>query len=234
MDEAIRLLAGLGPIGLGIASAGSPCLLPLYPSFVAYLASNAERLEGRRALGAIGLLILAGVLTTMVVVGVVLVAVAVPMTRLVTVITPLVDGLLVVLGVLLIAGRNPFARLPAATVPVFANPYRQAYVYGVMLGPLALPCAGPFLVGLLGISLGYADALGRIWTFLLFGLGFGLPLVGLSLLVGVRARTTVRWVVRHHRALEVAAGLLLIVVAVVDLVDKLPLIGLGLQSVFPG
>jgi cytochrome c-type biogenesis protein len=234
MDEAIRLLAGLGPIGLGIASAGSPCLLPLYPSFVAYLASNAGRLEGRRALGAIGFLILAGVLTTMIVVGVALVAVAAPMTRLVTVITPLVDGVLVVLGALLIAGRNPFARLPAATVPVFANPYRQAYVYGVMLGPLALPCAGPFLVGLLGISLGYADALGRIGTFLLFGLGFGLPLVALSLLVGVRARTTVRWVVRHHRALEVVAGLLLIAVAVIDLIDKWSLIGLGLQSLFPG
>ena len=53
------------------------------------------------------------------------------------------------------------------------NPFGQAYVYGIVLGPLALPCAGPFLVSLLGISLGVADAAGKIWTFLLFGLGLG-------------------------------------------------------------
>ena len=34
---------------LGLASAASPCLLPLYPSFLAYLTANTQNLEGRRA-----------------------------------------------------------------------------------------------------------------------------------------------------------------------------------------
>jgi cytochrome c-type biogenesis protein len=67
-----------------------------------------------------------------------------------------------------------------------------------------------------------ADAIGRIGTFLAFGLGFGLPLVVLSLLAGVRARAVVHWIVARHRAIEIVAGVLLIVVAVVDLVDKWP------------
>ena len=213
-------MSGLGPVGLGLASAASPCLLPLYPGFIAYLAGNSRALEGRRGTGLLGLIVLLGVLTTMVAVGVVLVAIAVPTSRLLALITPLIDGLLIVLGLLLLAGRNPFERMPGVQVPIVANPFGRAYVYGLMLGPIALPCAGPFLVSLLGISLGVGDAIGKVGTFVLFGLGFGLPLVVLSLLAGVRAQAAVRWIVARHRAIEIVAGLLLVAVAVYDLVDK--------------
>lgn len=214
------LIAGFGPIGLGLASAASPCLLPLYPGFLAYLAANSTSLEGRRGTGLLGLFVLAGVLTTMVLVAIVLVAVAVPTSRLLAYATPVIDGLLIVLGLLLVAGRNPFERLPGVSVPVVSSPFGRAYLYGVFLGPIALPCAGPFLVSLLGISLGIGDAVGKIGTFLLFGLGFGLPLVVLSLLTGVRAQSIVRWVVQRHRAIELVAGVLLVVVALLDLADK--------------
>ena len=220
LDQLVAGLAGLGPVGLGLASAASPCLLPLYPGFVAYLASNSEALEGRRGTGLLGLIVLGGVLTMMTLIAIVLVAVAVPTSRLLAVATPVIDGLLVLLGVLLIAGRNPFERLPGATVPLVRNPYGRAYVYGLFLGPIALPCAGPFLISLLGISLGVGDAAGKIGTFMLFGLGFGLPLVLLSFLTGIRAQAIVRWIIRQHRRIEIGAGVLLVVVAVFDFIDK--------------
>jgi len=213
-------LVALGPFGIGLLSAASPCLLPLYPGFIAYLGANAAALEGRRATGLLGLLVLAGVLTTMVAVGIVLVAIAVPTSLLLAYATPLIDGLLIVLGILLLLGRNPFERLPGMRVPVVANPYGQAYVYGMMLGPIALPCAGAFLVSLLGISLGVADGVAKIGTFVLFGLGFGLPLVILSLLTAVRSRAVVHWIVSHHRAVEMVSGVLLITIGMFDFVDK--------------
>ena len=227
-DQLTAALAGFGPVGLGLASAASPCLLPLYPGFVAYLAANSRALEGRRGTGLLGLIVLAGVLTMMTLIAIVLVIVAVPTSRLLAVATPVIDGLLVVLGVLLIAGRNPFERLPGATVPIVSNPSGRAYLYGIFLGPIALPCAGPFLISLLGISLGVGDAAGKIGTFLLFGLGFGLPLVALSFLTGLRAQTVVRWIVLQHRRIEVVAGVLLVVVAIADFIDKWESIALTL------
>ena len=215
-----RLLSSLGPFGFGLLSAASPCLLPLYPGFIAYLGANAGALQGRRATGLLGLLVLAGVLTTMTVIGIVLAAVGVSTGRLLAYVTPLVDGLMIVLGFLLIAGRNPFTRMPGLRVPILANPFGQAYIYGILLGPIALPCAGPFLVSLLGISIGVADAAGKVGTFLIFGLGFGLPLVLLSLVAAARGQAIVRWFVRRHRAIEVGAGILLVIVGVLDLVDK--------------
>ncbi len=205
---------------LGLASASSPCLLPLYPAFIAYLGANAQVLEGRRATGVLGLIVLAGVLTTMTLASLVLVAVAIPTSRLLVYVTPLVDGLLIALGALLIVGRNPFYRLPAVRVPVLANPFGQAYVYGVLLGPLAFPCAGPFLVSLLAISVGIADAAGRLSTFLVFGLGFGLPLVLLSVLAASGGQAVIQSLVARHRWIEVGSGALLIGAATFDLVDK--------------
>lgn len=202
---------------LGVASAASPCLLPLYPGFIAYLAGNSRSIAGRRAAGLLGLLVLAGVLTVMLAIGLLLTVLAVPVGPVLAWLVPLIDLVLIALGVLLIAGRNPFERLPGARVPVIANPYGQAYVYGLMLGPLALPCAGAFVVALFAISIGVGDAIPRIARFLVYGLGFGLPLVALSLVAGARGQALVRWVVARHRAIELVAGVLLVAAGIWDL-----------------
>jgi cytochrome c biogenesis protein CcdA len=53
-------------------------------------------------------------------------------------------------------------------------------------------------------------------VFLVYGLGFGLPLVALSVLAGARQQQIVRFVTRHHRSIDVVAGCLLIAVGVGD------------------
>ena len=204
--------------GAGLASAASPCLLPLYPGFIAYLTANAGTLHARRASGLLGLLVLAGLLTTMVALALALFLVANPVGLVASLLAPVIDAVLLLLGLLLLAGRNPFNRLPGVQVPVVANPYGQAFTYGLLLGPIALPCAGPFLAALLAVSVGLGDTVLRIGTFLVFGLGFGLPLVALSLLAGARQRAIVRFITSHHRAIEVVSGVLLVLVAVYDVV----------------
>lgn len=154
-------------------------------------------------------------------VAVVLVVVAVPIGAILGYVIPLVDGLLILLGVLLLAGRNPFERLPSMRVPLVANPFGRAYVYGLLLGPLALPCAGAFALSLIAFSVGLGDALQKVVVFLAYGLGFGLPLVALSLLAGARQQQIVRYVTRHHRAIEIVGGLLLVGVGVGDLLLNL-------------
>lgn len=212
-------LEGLGlAFTLGLASAASPCLLPLYPSFLAYLSANNTALAGRRGSGLLGLIILLGVLTTMLAVAAILVAVAVPIGAVLGYLVPLTDGLLISLGLLLLAGRNPFERLPGLRVPLVSNPFGRAYVYGLLLGPLALPCAGAFALSLIAYSVGLSETLQKVSIFLVFGLGFGLPLVVLSLLAGTRQRLVVGFITSHHRTVDLLAGVVLIAVGVGDLV----------------
>jgi len=203
------------PFLAGVASAASPCLLPLYPGFLAYLSGGGT--EGR-SLPAwpLGFLVLGGVLTAMLGVGLVLAVVGASSASVVGYLVPVVDGLLVAIGLLLLADRNPFARLPQAPIPLLRDPFAGAYVYGLLLGPVALPCAGPFLVTIFVISVGLADAAPRVFTFLVYGLGFGLPLLALSFLAGARRQWLASQVARRHTVINRALGTLLVVVGIYD------------------
>lgn len=198
---------------LGLGSAASPCLLPLYPGFIAYLAGARRDAQRRPLVALLGLAVLAGLLTTMIVVGSVLALLALPFGDVLRWSVPVVSVVLVVLGLMLLAGRNPFQRLAGMQVPVVGNPLGQAFVYGLLVGPVALPCAGPFLVALLAISVGLSDAVARIGSFLIYGLGFGLPLVALAVVGASRGQQIARVLATHHLAVFRAAGAMLIVTA---------------------
>ena len=198
---------------LGFASAASPCLLPLYPAFLAMLVARQEVAGNTRAPALYGLLVVLGVVTAVVAVGALVLALSVSLGSLLGYLVPLTTVVLVGLGLLMLAGINPFARLASVRVPVVRQPLAQAYVYGLAFGPVALPCAGPFVVALLAISIGVAEVATRMLGFVVFGIGFGLPLIGLSLLGAASAQRVAGWLARHHNALMRIAGVLLIVAA---------------------
>ena len=200
--------------GLGLGSAASPCLLPLYPAYLAYLTESIDKdaADGqkRRISGFLGLAILAGVLTVMIGVGVVFAILTAPIGRFLTIAVPVIGVLLVILGGMMIAGYNPFQRLAAVRAPGANGPVSQAYAYGLFLGPIALPCAGPFFVSALIAAVGATSTAVTLVTFIVFGLGFGLPLVLLAVLARARQDTVVRFIAQHHRAIELGSGVLLV------------------------
>jgi cytochrome c-type biogenesis protein len=200
---------------LGLASAASPCLLPLYPTFLALLAARRED-DSRAGWAFLGLAVVLGVVSALALVGMAVTAVSASLSGLLAWIVPLSTILLVALGVLLVLGRNPFAPLTTLRMPVLRHPLAQAYVYGLLFGPVALPCAGPFIVALLAISIGVEETAGRMLTFVAFGLGMGTPLILISLLGGTRSRSLATWLTRHHLAIGRVAGVLLIAAAVAE------------------
>jgi cytochrome c-type biogenesis protein len=105
--------------------------------------------------------------------------------------------------------------LAAANAPVFRNPYRTAFSYGLLVGPTALPCAGPLIVSafvLRAVSIGsLAD--GLLYA-LAFGLGFGWPLVLLPLLAVPLQRHVTGCLAGQYALLTRAAGVLLVGIGV--------------------
>jgi cytochrome c-type biogenesis protein len=132
------------------------------------------------------------------------------------IIIPLADALILLLGILLLLDRNPFKTLPQIQIPLLQHPFLNAYTYGLLYGPIALPCSGPLVVGIFAVSLTIGEAFSKLWVFLWFGLGFGLPLFILSLLSGALQRQLTALFARHSRAINILGGLLLVVVAVYD------------------
>jgi len=206
----------LTSFSFGLLATASPCLLPLYPGFLAYLSGQAGSEQGRQRYF-LGIFVLAGVMTMMVVLGGLIALLAVSIGRALAILIPLAVAAIMILGVLLLLDRNPFYRLPQIKVPLLRRPLLNAYVYGLLYGPIAMPCSGPLVVAIFVYSFTLGEAVSKLWVFLWFGLGFGVPLLALSLVSGALQRQLTRWFALHSRAINVVGGLLLIGIAVYDL-----------------
>jgi cytochrome c biogenesis protein CcdA len=94
----------------------------------------------------------------------------------------------------------------------------RAFVYGLLYGPLTLPCSGALVVSIFALSLSTGQALVQFAAFVAFGLGFGLPLLALSLLSGAAQRAITRTLAQHALWVNRIAGVLLVGVGVYDIV----------------
>jgi cytochrome c biogenesis protein CcdA len=195
------------------------CMLPLYPGLIAFLAGSAQGERGRKAMPWLGFLVLAGVLSLMLLAGWLLYVLQASFAVVLPWLLPLIYAAVIVLGVLMLLGRNPFRRLSLAQTPALRNPYLGAYVYGLLLGPMTLPCAGPIVVGAFLLGAGSAGQLASsLLYFLAFGLGFGWPLVLLPLLAQPFQRHFTLWTVRYDRLLTAVSGALLVAIGLLGFV----------------
>jgi len=144
--------------------------------------------------------------------------------RALSVIIPVADAVIILLGVLLLLNINPFKSLPQVQIPLLSHPFANAFLYGLLYGPIALPCSGPLVVSIFALSLTVGEALSKLNIFFWFGMGFGLPLLVLSFLSGAAQRWITRQFAVHARIINFSSGVLLIVVGVYDLVNNWELI----------
>jgi cytochrome c-type biogenesis protein len=190
------------------------CLLPLYPALIAFLAGSTGTTSGRSGTRLLGVVVLAGILTLMTLVGLALYLLQASFGPLLSLLLPILYAAVAGLGLLMLLGVNPFARLATARVPLLRSRYATAFAYGLLLGPMTLPCTGPIVVSAFLLGSGSAAMLADgLAYFVAFGLGFGWPLVLLPFLAAPLQRRGVTWMTRHHGALTRASGALLIAIA---------------------
>lgn len=210
----------LTSLALGLFATTSPCVLPLYPGFLAYLSGGQEGLQGKPGRYLLGVFVLAGVLTMMLALGGVIALLSISVGRALSWIIPIADLVIILLGVLLLSNINPFKRLPQVQIPVLSHPFVNAFVYGLLYGPIALPCSGPLVVSIFALSLTVAEAFSKLSIFFWFGMGFGIPLLLLSFVSGAAQRWITRQFAMRARLINFVSGLLLIAIGIYDLASN--------------
>ena len=201
---------------VGLLASFSPCVLPLYPGFLAYLSGGQWATTSRRRYF-LGFFVLAGVLVMMILLGALVALLSISIGAALRWVVPLSDAIIIGLGVLLIVNINPFKALPQIRMPALRQPLVNAFVYGLLYGPIMLPCSGPLIVSVFALSLSVGEALSHLSFFLWFGLGFGLPLLVLSFLAGGLQQQITQMLARHARAINLIGGLLLVGIGLYDL-----------------
>lgn len=207
---------------IGMAGTLAPCVFPLYPGFLAYLSSNSQKMGKSRSRYLLGLLVLLGVLTTMLLIGLVVASLGIAMGSVLVVATPLADLMLVSMGILLLLNINPFVKLAQRRMPMLSSPLLSAYIYGLLFGPVVLPCTGPIVVGVFALSFSVGQFLDKMVLFLVFGLGFGLPLLLISFISEIKGKWVARFFAARHSWMNRLAGSILVLLGVWDFYVNLP------------
>jgi cytochrome c-type biogenesis protein len=215
----------------GLVSFFSPCVLPLLPGYLSYVSGvAAQDLEsarrGRLLTGAV--LFVLGFSVVFVLGGALFGSVGLKLREHQDVLSIVAGVLVIVLGLAFI-GLVPLLQREVRVHAVPAVGLAIAPVLGLFFGLGWVPCIGPTLGAVLGLSMATDDASSSRGAFLalVYCLGLGVPFVLAALGFG-RFMHAVTWFKSHQRQVSIAGGVLLIAVGVLlvtglwtDLVDEM-------------
>jgi len=221
----------------GLLSFFSPCILPMVPFYLSYMAGlSMQELHGqsggptipraaqiRLILSAIAFAL--GVTTIFVLLGLGATAAGAAFAQWKTPLSYVAAAILAVFGLHFLGViRIPFlyreARVEAKTDP---STMVGAYVMGLAFGFGWTPCVGPALAAILFVASGTGDLLHGGLLLLVYGLAMTLPFVVAAML----ARPFLGWVARNRRLMgyvEKAMGVMLIVFALLIVTNSVNLI----------
>ncbi len=181
------------------------CVLPLYPAFLARMARLAKRDHNDRAVLAwTGLVVTAGVISFMALLGVVFTTLLqASLQQVIGIVSPIAFSILAVIGVMMMAGVEIRRKV---RLPEPKNPLLASYLYGFFFGAIVIPCNPAFIAAFLARAALVADPAASILNFLAFGLGIGTPLIAFSLVSRAASRRLVNLFVDNERGIAFVAG----------------------------
>lgn len=215
------LLLALGVCVLaGLVSFASPCVVPLVPGYLSYLAGvvgveedpGAVKTRPRLRVAGSALLFVAG-FTAVFILGTV--AVLGTTTTLITnqLVLQRVGGVLTIIMGLAFVGFVPALQRQARFAPRMLTTVAGAPLLGAVFALGWTPCLGPTLTGVITVASATdgASVVRGVLLVIAYCLGLGIPFVllafGSSWAVG-----GLGWLRRHTRAIQIFGGLLLIIV----------------------
>lgn len=214
------LLVALGLCVLaGLVSFASPCVVPLVPGYLSYLAAVVGAPEdapaGRRWRAAGSALLFVAGFTVVFVLGTV--AVLGMTTTLITnqIVLQRIGGVLTIIMGLVFIGFIPALQRQARLAPRQWAGLAGAPLLGAVFGLGWTPCLGPTLTGVIAVASATdgASVARGVALVIAYCLGLGIPFILLALGSGW-AVSAFGWLRRNSRAIQVFGGLLLVAVGV--------------------
>jgi cytochrome c-type biogenesis protein len=242
----IELGSALG-IGIaflgGLVSFASPCCLPLVPAYISYMVgATGEGTTGRRPAFLHGLAFVAGFSLVFVAFFALIGALGAFIDR--RVMNMVGGAVLVFLGLqvagvinvralwrdtrsmptmgggLVMVGGNGGGSGGVSTLAQPTPGYPRSFVFGLAFAAGWSPCIGPILGGILGLAAATASVASGTVLLVAYAAGLAIPFLAMALGASwVSQRLT--WVGRHHQAVSMVTGALLVILGVLMLTNML-------------
>lgn len=209
---------------LGLAATFSPCLLPLIPSFIAFVTDKNKNLVVSTISA---LLVMLGIMTVFVTLGIVISSSNIRffLASNYLLFRTLQGALLIVLGILMLIAYTPNSGIlykmnsfADSVIQRIDNPYLFAYVIGLFFTLLAAPCA----ILIFGTVITYTATepiSGAILIMVLFSVGAGIPFLIIAILVPSARDSILDRYTSIHKYLSVTAGLIILILGSLLVLD---------------
>ncbi len=224
----------------GIVSFLSPCVLPLVPGYVSYIAGSAVEISpggvvGRR-LPAVGLSVcfVLGFSTVFVILGASATALGQLLLSYRNELNIVGGSIVVVFGLFMLGlARFPWLQREMRLHPAIAGGRPvSAYVLGLAFAFGWTPCIGPVLGAVLTVSAATATVAGGVSLLGIYSLGLGVPFV-LAALFTDSLVARLKAIGRFGRILQTVAGALLVLMGIAIITGELTTIDYWLLDAFP-
>ena len=226
----------------GVVSFLSPCVLPLVPAYVSYIAgvsvddlAREEESDRRPAILMLSVMFVLGFSTVFVLLGAGATAAGEFLLRHSIVLLD-IAGVIVILFGLAMMG---VLRLPALQRDMRFHPAVAggraggAYVLGAAFGFGWTPCIGPILGSVLAIAAVNSTVSGGVVLLAIYALGLGLPFLAAAAFTGLFLRHR-RGLGRFGHSLQVVSGAVLVAMGIAMLTGWLSRVAWWLLEAFPG
>lgn len=236
------LLLALGACVLaGLVSFASPCVVPLVPGYLAYMASvvgaerpavtvqaaeqrraeastltldeRRQRVSSRRRVVLAAVLFVAGFTVVFVLLSAMVLG-AVQYLAPQQELLQRLGGVVTILMGLVFIGAVPALQRDTRMQPKALSTWAGAPLLGAVFALGWTPCLGPTLAAALSVAAGTGlDAARGVLLIVAYCLGLGLPFIVVAF-GSTRAIRTVGWLQRHTRTIQIVGGIMLIIVGV--------------------
>jgi cytochrome c-type biogenesis protein len=198
------------------------CVLPLYPGFLAYLASQFKaegEKEQKRAYALFGLLVTLGVIIFMFLLGIIFTTfLQVSLTKVIGIISPIAFGILALISIFLIFDLDIGRFLPKAKTKLTKRPLLNAIMYGFFFGAIVIPCNPAFIGAFFARALLIQSPVASVLNFIFFGVGLGFPLLLFSLLSSKWSTAIIGFATARKTWINRIAGVIMLLIALYYLV----------------
>lgn len=200
----------------GLVATVNPCGFAMLPAYLSYFIGTGDTEESRtgamqRAL-LVGGIVSLGFLLVFGITGVLITAGFQAITDWIPWLALVIGGLIVVLGVALLRGFELTVRLPKAKKARKGRGLGSVFAFGVSYAIASLSCTLPVFLSVVALQAQRTDFVSGVATFLAYGAGMSMLLIGITVALGFGQQKLVGWLRRPAAHINRVAGAILLAV----------------------